>query len=308
MTQLPSRNEIIDKEINTGVWKVLYGNIRDFITQLPGGSTAQNIEIKNNTLTPSASFVFVAPENGTNEDIIETIKLDNLPDGSAIFLSAQLDNTSITIKHNFGGQGSIFLSQDRDLVLSNNFSVLLLRVGNYWMQQNTSGYLLDENGTVYDSVLPRATSAENGVSRFATSQEYAKGEVDNLFVSPKQVAGTINEINNKIENKIYPLTVYQTMKNFDTNVELEDGIVMYLTSIEGEKKITFDKSRLNVISDSYIFQVLLDVKVVSVINFPENVSWLNDSTPNIDAEKKYLFAFLTIDNGSTWVGNLQGYW
>lgn len=308
MVNLPDRESIIDANINTGVWKTLYQQLRDFITQLPGGSTLENISISNGTFTPKSAFVAISPEGSADTDIVETIKTTNIPDGQCLFLTVQSDGDQITLKHNFGGQGTIFLFQNKDLVLTKSFSILLLRTGSSWIQINTSGYLFTEDGLINNDLLFKGTNQKEGLVRFSTDVEYSSGSIENVAVNPKQVKGTVDLINQTILNKIYPISLYQKSKDTSSNIQLEDNIFIYLNTINGTTTFTFDKSQLTNIDNCMIFQLILDMKTVSTVNFPNNVSWLYNVAPTMNLQKKYLLAFMTTDGGLTWVGNLQGYW
>ena len=308
MVDLPDREAIIDANINTGVWKTLYQQLRDFITQVPGGSTLENISIANGTFTPKSAFVALAPEGSDDTDIVETIKNTNVPDGYCLFLTVQSDGNQITLKHNFGGQGTIFLFQNKDLVLTKNFSILLLRTGSAWVQINTSGYLFTEDGLIDNDLLFKGTNQKEGLVRFSTDIEYSNGSIENVAVNPKQVKGTVDSINQTILNKIYPISLYQKSKETGSNIQLEDNIFIYLNTINGTTTFTFDKVQLTNVDNCMIFQLILDMKTVSTVNFPSNVSWLYNVPPVMNLQKKYLLAFMTTDGGLTWVGNLQGYW
>lgn len=308
MVDLPDREAIIDANINTGVWKTLYQRLRDFITQMPGGSTLENIAVENGTFSPKSAFVAISPEGSADSDIVETIKTTNIPDGQCIFLAVQSDGDQITLKHNFGGQGTIFLFQNKDLVLTKNFSILLLRTGSAWVQINTSGYLFTEDGLIDNGLLFKGTNQKEGLVRFSTDDEYSNGSLENVAVNPKQVKGTVEAINKSILDKIYPISLYQKSKETGANIQLEDNIFIYLNSISGTTTFTFDKSMLTNVDNCMIFQLILDMKNVSTVNFPSNVSWLYNVAPTMNLQKKYLLAFMTTDGGLTWVGNLQGYW
>ncbi|MCM1497274.1 MAG: hypothetical protein NC124_02295 [Clostridium sp.] len=308
MTNLPTKDSIIDPEVNTGVWKTLYGDIRDFITQLPGGAVAENISISNNTFTPTSCFVSLSPEGKESSDIVETIRLTNMPDGSVLFLSVQKNDVNIRIRHSWGGQGSIFLFQNQDVILTSNFTIMLLRVGSFWQQVNTSGYIFGQDGLINNDLLSKATSGIYGLARFATQEEYDAGTAEDVIVTPKQVAETVSSLKTTINTKIYPVTIYQKTKAVGDTIALEDDIPMYLYTVRGGVAFKFDKGALKPVSDCYTFQLLLDMQVVSSISFPGNVSWLNGEAPDVGEQHKYLLVFMTTDNGASWVGNLQGYW
>lgn len=308
MVDLPNREAIIDANINTGVWKTLYQQIRDFITQLPGGSVLENLSIANGTFAPKSAFVALAPEGSADTDIVETIKTTNIPDGYCLFLTVQSEDDQITLKHNFGGQGTIFLFQNKDLILTKSFSILLLRTGSSWVQINTSGYLFTEDGLINNDLLFKGTNQKEGIVRFSTDVEYSNGSLENVAVNPKQVKGTVDGINQTILQKIYPISLYQKSKDTGANIQLEDNVFIYLNTINGTTTFTFDKAQLTNVDNCMIFQLILDMKTVSTVNFPSNVSWLYNVPPVMNMQKKYLLAFMTTDGGLTWVGNLQGYW
>jgi hypothetical protein len=62
-------------------------------------------------------------------------------------------------------------------------------------------------------------------------------------------------------------------------------------------------------SDVATFELAVTMpSTVYTLNFP-TVSWLGGSAPDMSTSScTYLFAFRTMDAGSTWIGNLQGTW
>ena len=84
---------------------------------------------------------------------------------------------------------------------------------------------------------------------------------------------------------------------------------IYTSSPIGTTTYSFDSSGLDLTSDiSYTFELYVDLSFVYGLNFPASVKWQDGETPDLSSTGKYLFAFRTMDAGTTWIGNLQGRW
>lgn len=56
------------------------------------------------------------------------------------------------------------------------------------------------------------------------------------------------------------------------------------------------------------FELYINMQTAYSLTFPSSVSWQDGQAPDLSATGKYFLVFRTMDNGTTWLGNLQGAW
>ena len=109
------------------------------------------------------------------------------------------------------------------------------------------------------------------------------------------------------------LQTYQPIStSSNSNIVLQDDISVYVvtSNISSGTTFTFNSSNLTYLSNSvfYTFELKFNMTSLTTITFPGNVVWQEDEVPDISEIGNYLFVFRTIDGGTTWIGNLQGFW
>lgn len=90
-------------------------------------------------------------------------------------------------------------------------------------------------------------------------------------------------------------------------VTLSDDTVIYISNPSSATTFSFVSTGLCG-SGAITFELVVVMPAtVYALTFPSSVSWLNDEIPDMStASKTYMLAFRSFDNGTTWVGNLQG--
>lgn len=109
------------------------------------------------------------------------------------------------------------------------------------------------------------------------------------------------------------LQTYQPYTTFTGgSIVLQDDISVYAASsnISSATTFTFNTNNLHYLSGSmfYTFELKFTLSTVSTLTFPSNVVWQDNESPDFSNTGTYLLVFRTLDNGSHWVGNVQGYW
>ena len=104
------------------------------------------------------------------------------------------------------------------------------------------------------------------------------------------------------------LSLYQAISELSgTDIVLQDEVVIYTKSVSTSTIFTFNAAGLTKTDRAITFELYLTVTADNLtMTFPSSVSWLNGMAPVITTAQKYLFAFRSFDNGTTWIGNLQG--
>lgn len=202
MANLPTKEQMTDPNVSTGTQKVYLGDFLDFTAQLIGGSPVQQLVLSGTRLEPTKAINAIDTGESGSTLTINTISTNNVPDGQCLFLTVLQDNSTITLKHNYGGIGSLYLFQERDVVLTSQFYIFLVRRGNYWYQMNTSGYIFNDLGQVDYSLLPNASNTIMGLMRYATDSEFTAGTSELLTPNVKQVQDRIKQINATIDAQV----------------------------------------------------------------------------------------------------------
>lgn len=128
---------------------------------------------------------------------------------------------------------------------------------------------------------------------------------------------TLNTTVESVEQAVEALTnasnIYQDKKTLTNGtVSLEDETSIYIS--EPTSNITYSFSTSSLTEEDKVITFELVIKQPSTaisVTFPENVSWIgtdsSDEPPAVNiASKTYMLVFRSFDNGSNWVGNLQG--
>ena len=92
-----------------------------------------------------------------------------------------------------------------------------------------------------------------------------------------------------------------------STISLSDLVTLYTYTVSGNTTFVFSTANLTEKNTKVTtFELLISMSTAYTITFPSNVTWLNGDTPDMTETGNYLFAFRTIDGGTTWIGNLQG--
>lgn len=100
-----------------------------------------------------------------------------------------------------------------------------------------------------------------------------------------------------------------------TTVTLQDGISLYQVNPGAlDTELTFSTNAIqpamtaggyNIIT----FELIVHMTTVQTIDFPENITWLDNIPPTMNAPNKdYLILFRSYDGGETWIGAPEGSW
>lgn len=99
-------------------------------------------------------------------------------------------------------------------------------------------------------------------------------------------------------------SIVQNYEETDESVLLSREKQIYTKNVTTTTTFTFDTSTIALITgEACTFEIDLTMAVVSTINFPVSVIWLY-GTPLMDDTKIYRLVFHSIDQGTTWYGNL----
>jgi len=100
-----------------------------------------------------------------------------------------------------------------------------------------------------------------------------------------------------------------------TTVTIQDGISLYQVNPGAlDTELTFSTNAIqpamtaggyNIIT----FELIVHMTTVKTIDFPENITWLDNIPPTMNAPNKdYLILFRSYDGGQTWIGAPEGSW
>lgn len=306
MTNLPSKPDILDANITTGVWKAYYGNIRDFISQMPGGNKIGQLIVTNNTVFPTQAVNELVLADGLTKATLNTISIDNLPIGSLLLLSVVTDGVDITLKNNFGGQGSIVLFNNEDLVLTSGFTICLVRSGSRWLQMNFAGYIFGDNGLVNNKYLSKSSITTEGLIKICTAEEAKAGRDNTKAVTSLRLQEKINEA----QKVIKPQSLYQGLKVVPASgaIALEDNVAIYQSSVTKAMNYTFATNALTKPYSVITFELHLKMSTPFALTFPATVTWVYGEAPDMSEGGQYLLTFRSFDGGASWIGSMEVRW
>lgn len=75
MTNLPERADILNQNIITSDWKTYYGNIRDFISQMLGGSEPEVSVVQEESISPTKAVIALDLDELVQESLLKTSAL-----------------------------------------------------------------------------------------------------------------------------------------------------------------------------------------------------------------------------------------
>lgn len=139
-----------------------------------------------------------------------------------------------------------------------------------------------------------------------------------MSVSKLTSASTPIQVQNKINEVIDNLgggggsslgAIYQKSAAAAATVALADDTVIYTHTPSANTTYTFSTSNLTETGKVITFELLITMgATVRTLTF-NNVTWLNGETPNLSiASQTYLLVFRSFDGGTSWVGNMQGWY
>ena len=162
MTNLPERADILNQNIITSDWKTYYGNIRDFISQMLGGSEPEVSVIQEESISPTKAVIALDLDELVRESLLKNISIVNYPTSQWLFLLLNNSEKKITIAHGQPGDGAIYtFTQENEQIVAGDI-IVLRRNGNIWQQVDLSAYVraTDEELTAGTSKFKFPTVAQ----------------------------------------------------------------------------------------------------------------------------------------------------
>jgi hypothetical protein len=140
MTNLPERADILNQNIITSDWKTYYGNIRDFISQMLGGSEPEVSVVQEESISPTKAVIALDLDELVQESLLKNISIVNYPTSQWLFLVLNNPDKKITIAHGQPGDGAIYtFTQENEQIVSGDV-IILKRDGNVWQQVDLMAY------------------------------------------------------------------------------------------------------------------------------------------------------------------------
>lgn len=190
---------------------------------------------------------------------------------------------------------------------------------------NTLYVVTDANKIYLNGVLlvDKSVSSEVDSELSTTSTNPVQNKIITSALNNKQnvltgLNATVNELNNtvgstsniqaQLNNKSFVST--QNISTLSSgSINLSRLYSYYTYAPTSATTFTFNSGNLNLgSSEIYTFELAINMSSVQTLTFPSNLTWQGDEIPDMNSNGLYFFAFRTINQGSTWVGNLQGIW
>lgn len=112
-----------------------------------------------------------------------------------------------------------------------------------------------------------------------------------------------------IVSGVYPLQKINTLTaGASVAIPLTDIQSLFALTPNQATTLSFTNNTSASATAAYTFELCINMSTVYAITFPASITWQGGEDPDLSEAGKYLFAFRTMDGGSTWIGNLQGVW
>ena len=132
---------------------------------------------------------------------------------------------------------------------------------------------------------------------------YGVGDYDGADIDEaKTLQEAINESGGSTSEILETITPLS-----DNTVSLQNSASIYSKTISANTTFTFDVSDLGDLTNKAItFELYLTMASVYTLTFPNSVTWIEE--PDFSNTGKYLLVFKSLDEGTTWLGNLEVQW
>lgn len=136
--------------------------------------------------------------------------------------------------------------------------------------------------------------------------------IDDIEDDIEDIQDDIEDIEDEIETLQTASNIYQKKKTLTTGtIALEDDTPIYYAEPEEDTTYSISISNLTQTGKVITFELVIKQPSTAVTITLPSASWIgtedSETAPSIDtASTTYMLVFRSFDNGSTWVGNLQG--
>lgn len=93
----------------------------------------------------------------------------------------------------------------------------------------------------------------------------------------------------------------------NTTISLQDTVTYYDILPVGTTSITFDTTSLTSYSSKVVtFELAINMTTTQTISFTNNITWLNNDTPDLSTSGTHLLVFRHLPYNNTWIGSYEG--
>jgi hypothetical protein len=262
-------------------------------------------------------------------------KQDTINDLSTIRSNAANGQSAYTT---IGGYGDIVTYNASNFATSAQGSLAdtaLQQGDNISLLNNNSGYItgIDSSDVItalgytpYNSTNPDGYTSNAGtVTSVNNTQPDLNGNVSLTMPTVDQtydptstnaqsgaaIAGagflTVQDITNKADTSIQTIQDIVTLSSGAITLNSAKSIYSLTPSSATTFSFTIPSGTIGT-NQALTFELYINMQTAYSLTFPSSVSWQDGQAPDLSATGKYFLVFRTMDNGSTWLGNLQGVW
>lgn len=174
----------------------------------------------------------------------------------------------------------------------------------WYYRENDGGTFIASQVVLLGKITSVANSGITAVEEYDVMQLMTKKEFEELSSSQSQISQNLNEKSDKIFQQINNISD----DNNTATITLSPEASFYQITPVDYVNLIIDASGITIENNTMCtFELGIDLTAgVQTINWPANVSWLNNSSPLMVNAKYYWFVARSRDNGNNWVLNLQG--
>ncbi|MBL4699872.1 MAG: hypothetical protein JKX85_01310 [Phycisphaeraceae bacterium] len=240
MTLIPNAG-LLGGNPTEGQFKLLIEQLRNFTSEMIGGSEEVTLTIASGSITPVTALLAVDTEAGASSD-----DLDNLlqpatqHDGKVVTLHSVDAARIVTVRHARGGAGQMLLSDNRDFVLDNTSKRLVLqRNGLNWVEAGRFAMNEFLRETILKTSDYTVTSDDNGKGVLVDA---TSGVVNITLPSPSSVGDGFRLVLKKIDSSANAVNVVGSIDGgnpkilaalFESIVVFTDGVSWHIVGETG---------------------------------------------------------------------------
>ncbi len=198
----------------------------------------------------------------------------------------------------------IYINPHNSVVSSDKFEALQLRLNDYALRDFSNA---DEH-----QKLP-GLQGGNSTERYHLTQheQSTVSSLDVLIAADNKDKTVILNENGDGFTVTPSKEIFQNIFIVEENtINVSEKYSIYKKAISEDIELNFNVTQANIYNKIITFELFIEMPTVFAITFSENtdIHWLNDDVPEFTDVGNYLLAFRSFDNGSSWVGSLQGMW
>lgn len=199
---------------------------------------------------------------------------------------------------------NIYINPHNSVVSSDKFEALQLKLNDYAMK--------DFSNAAEHQKLP-GLQGGNSTERYHLTQheQSTVSSLDVLIAADNKDKTVILNENGDGFTVTPSKEIFQNIFVVEENtINVSEKYSIYKKIVTEDIELDFNVTQANIYQKVITFELFIEMPTKFNISFSSEIDmhWLNDDEAEFDDAGNYLLAFRSFDNGTSWVGSLQGMW